>query len=57
MNDTDFLMQWRESLLQLLDVIERKLGIAPRTSELRKMMKREKALQRAGESDIIAVGH
>ena len=36
MNERDFWMGVRQALLMLLDVIERKLGIGPRTAELRR---------------------
>jgi len=40
MDDHDFWMAIRQALLMLLDALERKLGIAPRTAELRKLWKR-----------------
>jgi len=40
MNETEFLLAVRQALLMMLDAIERKLGISPRTSELRKMVKK-----------------
>jgi hypothetical protein len=34
--DADLLACFRQALLMMVDAIERKLGIAPRTAELRK---------------------
>lgn len=48
----EFLMQWRESLLQLLDTIERELGVSPRTSELRRAARQEKTLQRRADGEL-----
>jgi hypothetical protein len=39
MSETEFLMGVREALLMMLDLVERKLGISPRTSEIRKAYK------------------
>lgn len=35
----DLLFAIREALLLMIDAIERELGISPRTSEIRKLMK------------------
>ena len=39
--DRTFWLQIRQALLMAVDAIERMLGIAPRTSELRKEAKRQ----------------
>jgi hypothetical protein len=39
MNDNEFWMLIRQSLLLIVDAIERKWGIKPSTSEIRKMFK------------------
>jgi len=39
MSDREFWILVRQALLMLIDSIERKWGINPRTSELRKMLK------------------
>jgi hypothetical protein len=36
MSDHDFLLAIRQALLMALDALERKLGIEPRTAEIRK---------------------
>ena len=36
MNDAEMWQGIRQALLMLVDVIERKLGLSPRTAELRK---------------------
>jgi len=41
-DDRAFWMAIRQALLMLLDALERKLMVNPRTSELRKMFKRDK---------------
>jgi hypothetical protein len=40
LEDREFWMCVRQALLMLLDALERKLGIAPRTAELRKTERR-----------------
>ena len=40
-----FLIQWRQSLLQLLDAIERELQISPRTAELRRNSKLKRNIE------------
>lgn len=42
MNDRKFWMQVRQALLMLVDVIEQRLTIAPRTSQLRRAEKKRK---------------
>jgi len=41
MADTDFWMAVRQAILMVLDALERKLLITPRTAELRKQRKRQ----------------
>jgi len=41
-DDRAFWMAIRQALLMLLDALERKLMVNPRTSELRKMFRRDK---------------
>jgi len=40
MSEIEFLMALREAVLFILDILERKLGISPRTSEIRKAYKK-----------------
>lgn len=40
MTDHEFWMGIREALLLALDIVERKLGLSPRTAELRKLVKK-----------------
>jgi hypothetical protein len=40
MTDRDFLLGIRQALMMALDVIERKLELSPRTSELKAIAKR-----------------
>ncbi len=39
MSDSEFWMAIRQALLMIIDAIERKFAVSPRTSELRKLMK------------------
>lgn len=39
MSDNEFLMLIRQALLMAIDAIERKLGMQPRTADLRKLAK------------------
>ncbi len=41
MSDSEFWMAVRQALLMLIDAIERKYAVSPRTSELRKLIKQK----------------
>lgn len=62
MEDLTFLMAWRDNLLQMLDLVERKLVergmLKTRTSELRQQAKQERQEKRLiprVEGDTMAV--
>jgi len=42
MDEREFWMMVRQAMLMLLDALERRLGIEPRTAELRRMAKQSK---------------
>ena len=50
MTDPDFWMAIRQALLMILDAIERRLSINPRTAEIRKERKEAKAARK--ERDV-----
>ncbi len=41
MSDNEFWMAIRQALLMIIDAIERKFAVSPRTSELRKLIKQK----------------
>ncbi len=41
MSDSEFWMAVRQALLMIIDAIERKFAVSPRTSELRKLIKQK----------------
>jgi len=51
MTDPDFWMAIRQALLMILDAIERRLSINPRTAEIRKERKEAKAARKERVSD------
>jgi len=49
MTDPDFWLAIRQALLMMLDAIERRLSIQPRTAEIRKERKAAKAARKERE--------
>jgi len=46
MDEREFWMAVRQALLMVLDALERRLGIEPRTAELRREVKRSRIIER-----------
>jgi hypothetical protein len=55
MDDREFWLTIRRALLLVLDALERKLGIAPRTAELRCRAKLTGPLSSYADGDIMSV--
>lgn len=55
--DRAFWMAVRQALLMLLDALERRMGISPRTAELRRDLRAAKVFASCAESEIIAAGN
>jgi hypothetical protein len=57
MTDRALLLAFRQALLMMVDAIERKLEIKPRTSEIKRIAKRGHIVYNIGEGELQQVGN